>query len=159
MTVFLWVLVAVLITAGLSWAYMVAQRLNRLHIRTDSARAQLQAALDRRAAVCAALYPDVRELAAHTEAIPLTPERFEDRARQEAELSRAIAKAHEEYSPQIVDANARLQLAHRFYNDAVRSTRQLRTRPLVRALRLGGTAALPEYFEFVEDTVLDERPQ
>ncbi|QNQ90335.1 hypothetical protein GP475_06545 [Corynebacterium poyangense] len=151
----LWVVLAVLITVILAWAYMTAQRLNRLHIRTDAARAQLQAALDRRAAVTAAIYPAARRTAAQAEAIPLAPERFMDRASQEAEISRIIAAAADEQPGQIVDAHARLQLAHRFYNDAVRSTRELRTRPLVRFLRLGGTAPLPEYFEFVDDTLLD----
>ena len=41
----------------------------------------------------------------------------------------------------------RQELAHRFYNDAVTTTRALRTRPLVRFFRLGGTAPLPNYFE------------
>ena len=41
-------------------------------------------------------------------------------------------------------------LARRFHNDAVRDTLALAERPLVRAFRLGGTAALPSYFEIVE---------
>jgi 8-oxo-dGTP pyrophosphatase MutT (NUDIX family) len=41
-------------------------------------------------------------------------------------------------------------LARRFHNDAVRDTLALRERPAVRWLRLGGTAALPTYFEIME---------
>ncbi len=41
-------------------------------------------------------------------------------------------------------------LARRFHNDAVRDTLALRDRRLVRLLRLGGTAALPVYFEIAE---------
>ncbi len=41
-------------------------------------------------------------------------------------------------------------LARRFHNDAVRDTLPLRERPMVRLLHLGGTAALPSYFEIAE---------
>ena len=40
-----------------------------------------------------------------------------------------------------------MELARRFYNDAVTDTRMLRMRPLVRGLRLAGTAPIPEYFD------------
>ena len=43
------------------WASGVAQRLNRLHIRTDAARISLQGALDARAAVVEALQPELAE--------------------------------------------------------------------------------------------------
>jgi 8-oxo-dGTP pyrophosphatase MutT (NUDIX family) len=48
------------------------------------------------------------------------------------------------------DAEARVLLARRFHNDAVRDTLALRERPPVRWLRLGGTAPLPSYFEIAE---------
>ena len=51
---------------------------------------------------------------------------------------------------ELADAEARVLLARRFHNDAVRDTLALRERRLVRAFRLGGTAALPSYFEIVE---------
>ncbi|MCV7101941.1 NUDIX hydrolase, partial [Mycobacterium palustre] len=51
---------------------------------------------------------------------------------------------------ELADAEARVVLARRFHNDAVRDTLALAERPLVRAFRLGGTAALPSYFEIVE---------
>ena len=47
---------AVLLVLGM-WALYTAQRLNSLHIRTDAALAQLEATLDRRAAVISALAP------------------------------------------------------------------------------------------------------
>ena len=46
-------------------------------------------------------------------------------------------------------------LARRFHNDAVRDTLALRERPAVRLLRLGGTAALPTYFEIAEQADRD----
>ena len=51
---------------------------------------------------------------------------------------------------ELADAEARVLLARRFHNDAVRDTLALRERPAVRWLRLGGTAALPSYFEIAE---------
>ena len=47
----------------------------------------------------------------------------------------------------LADAEGRIHLAHRFYNEAVSDTRALRLRPAVKWLRLGGTAKLPEFFE------------
>lgn len=65
-----YLLIAVVVTATVLWAYFTAQRLNRLHIRTDSARQALQAALDRRAALVGALLPDAAEASKRAEAIP-----------------------------------------------------------------------------------------
>ncbi|AHI22942.1 LemA family protein [Corynebacterium vitaeruminis] len=142
------VILAVLVTVALYWAFSTAQRLNRLHIRTDSAKLALQAALDKRAAVVAAVEPSSQAAAEAAEAITLDYATFESRANAEREISKAIAAMGEDLPPRVIDAQSRLQLAHRFYNDAVSDTRALRTRPMVRVLRLGGTARLPEYFEF-----------
>jgi len=140
-----WILLAVLVTAVVLWAYFTAQRLNRLHIRTDAALAALQAALDRRAAVVAALLPEVRELAEAAEDTPLVRGDFAARSGAELELSEGLRGV--EKPPQLIDAEVRVQLAHRFYNDAVADTRALRLRPFVRAFRLGGTAPLPVFYE------------
>lgn len=129
-------------------AYSTAQRLDRLHIRTDSARQALQGALDRRAAVLAALRPEATEQARAAEAIALTYGRFDARAAAEREVRAKIQALGPEPPAQIVDANVRVELAHRFYNEAVADTRALRLVPLVRWLRLGGTAPLPQFFEF-----------
>ena len=55
---------------------------------------------------------------------------------------------------EMADAEARVLLARRFHNDAVRDTVALRERPMVRALHLGGTAPMPQYFEIVERAVM-----
>jgi hypothetical protein len=49
-----------------------------------------------------------------------------------------------------VDAEQLLALARRVHNDAVRDTRELRSRRLVRLLHLAGTAPMPEYFEIAD---------
>ncbi|MGB3482049.1 MAG: NUDIX domain-containing protein, partial [Mycobacterium sp.] len=51
---------------------------------------------------------------------------------------------------ELADAEARVLLARRFHNDAVRDTLALRERPVVRWLHLGGHAPLPTYFEITE---------
>jgi 8-oxo-dGTP pyrophosphatase MutT (NUDIX family) len=73
----------------------------------------------------------------------------------ENELSSALAQVDPSALPlalvaEVADAEARVLLARRFHNDAVRDTLALRERPLVRWLHLGGTAAMPTYFEIAE---------
>ena len=65
------IIIAVIITIALYWASSTANRLHRLHVRTDAARQSLQASLDRRAAVLAACEPQFTALAHSTESIPL----------------------------------------------------------------------------------------
>ncbi|GAB2498411.1 hypothetical protein CATRI_07270 [Corynebacterium atrinae] len=143
-----YILLAIVLTAIALWAYFTAQRLNRLHIRTDAALASLQAALDRRAAVVAVVIPEAREIAASAEAVPLASGNFEERIGRESELTKALEPVVGRVPVQLADAEVRVQLAHRFYNEAVADTRALRLRPAVRVLRLGGTAPLPEFFEY-----------
>ena len=73
------IIIAVIITIALYWASSTANRLHRLHVRTDAARQSLQASLDRRAAVLAACEPQFTALAHSTESIPLQYETFAQR--------------------------------------------------------------------------------
>nr|WP_240945232.1 NUDIX domain-containing protein [Rhodococcus sp. HNM0569] len=150
---------AVVLAVGL-WAYGTANRLDRLHVRSDLSWQSLDSALARRAAVVRAL---AATLPAH-DGKPLatladTAERADrvDRERAENALSAALSGVDvERLRPQLVaelaDAEARVLIARRFHNDAVRDTLALRTRRLVRWLHLGGTAPLPTYFEIAERT-------
>lgn len=152
------VVVAVLAAAG--WAYQTANRLDRLHVRYDLSWQALDGALARRAVVARAVAvdaygraPEGKRLAALAD----TAERASRAAREacENELSAALARVDPAALPvalvaELADAEARVLLARRFHNDAVRDTLALRERPLVRLLHLGGTAALPTYFEISE---------
>lgn len=138
-------LLVALATLAAAWAYNTAQRLDRLHIRLDRSRDALQAALDRRCAVIAALQPQLAPLARETEEIRFTPHDLESRLTAEARLEQALKEEGGAAAPELEDAHTRVRLAQRFYNDAVADTLSLRLRPSVRALQLGGTAALPEY--------------
>ena len=142
-----WIAVAVVATVLAAWAYNTAQRLNRLHIRLDRSRDALQAALDRRCAVIAAVYPELRSAAEDAEHVRMTPQDIHTRLAQEEQLSALVAEriAGEEMPVLLSEADVRVELATRFYNDAVADTRALRLRPSVSFLRLGGTAALPQF--------------
>lgn len=152
------IVVVVLLLAALR-LWLTANRLDRLHVRTEAAWAALEGALSRR--VVAA-----RALAA---AGGLPPERaallrglarqadIADRSRRadaENDLSRSLAGlptgVPEDLLGELADAQERLTLARRFYNDAVRDTKALRQAQFTRFFRLAGSAAMPEYFEIAE---------
>lgn len=153
------VLVVVILAIG-AWALQTANRLDRLHVRYDLSWQALDGALARRAVVARAVAvdayspgPDADRLAALADAAERAPRSAREAA--ENELSAALAVVDPESLPkaliaELADAEARVVLARRFHNDAVRDTLALRERPAVRILRLGGTAALPTYFEIVE---------
>ena len=104
------------------WALFTAQRLNSLHIRTDAALAQLEATLDRRAAVVSALAPELAPLASRAESTELAQGHFDERTTRERELSAAIAQRFDTRPALLADAEGRIHLAHRFYNEAVSDT-------------------------------------
>ncbi len=158
----------VVVATYLTW---LAGRLDRLHARTDGARASLDAQLLRRAAAALA----IAEYAAATEVLTVPAARAlasvaqaasnvgaASREPAENDLSRALHTS----IPQIEDRDRDLQallatlavtcshvvLARRFYNDAVRDTCNVRNRRLVRALRLAGHAPAPAYFD-IDDTL------
>lgn len=153
------VFVAVLAVVG-AWAYRTANRLDRLHVRYDLSWQALDGALARRAVVSRAVAIDAyggasegRRLAALADAAEAAPRPARENA--ENELSAALAVVDPASLPagliaELADAEARVVLARRFHNDAVRDTLALAERPLVRLFHLGGTAALPSYFEIVE---------
>lgn len=152
-------LVVVLLLVGM-WAFQTANRLDRLHVRYDLSWQALDSALARRAVVARAVAVDAyagsppgRRLAALADAAERAPRSARETA--ENDLSAALAAVDPASLPvalvaELADAEARVLLARRFHNDAVRDTLALRERPAVRTLRLGGTAALPSYFEIAE---------
>jgi 8-oxo-dGTP pyrophosphatase MutT (NUDIX family) len=147
------VLAALIVILGL-WMVATANRLDRLHIRTDAAWAALDAALARRAVVArtvaAAGDGSLREIADHAEHAPRA-----DREAAENELSRELAAVERARLPlalvaELADAEQRMVIARRVYNDAVRDVLTQRRRRMVRWLKLAGNAPQPEYFEIAE---------
>jgi 8-oxo-dGTP pyrophosphatase MutT (NUDIX family) len=158
------VLLAVLFLVA-AWAYQTAHRLDRLHVRYDLSWQALDGALARRAVVARAVAvdaygagPEGKRLKALADTAEQAPRAAREAA--ENELSAALAIVDPVSLPvalvaELADAEARVTLARRFHNDAVRDTLALRERTPVRLLRLGGTAALPTYFEIAEQSDRD----
>jgi hypothetical protein len=152
-------LVVVLLLIGL-WAFQTANRLDRLHVRYDLSWQALDGILARRAVVARAVAvdgygdaPEGKRLAALADAAERAPRTAREAA--ENELTAALSLVDPASLPlplvaELADAEARVLLARRFHNDAVRDTLGLRERPMVRFLHLGGTAAPPTYFEIAE---------
>ncbi|HET9141736.1 NUDIX hydrolase [Actinophytocola sp.] len=156
--------VIVLILAG--WLMRTANRLDRLHVRTDAAWAALDAALARRAvvarAVAAAGLLDQRG----ADTLRVAAERAEQSARMDREATEndltlqlaAVDRAHLPLAlaTELVDAEQRVVIARRVHNDAVRDTLAQRRRRAARWLKLAGNAPRPEYFEIVEPALAGE---
>jgi hypothetical protein len=169
-------LVLVLLAIATVVAVVRARRLDRLHRRTDAARAGLADALEHRAGVAvrvadalpAAAVP--LRAAAHdaltacdaglrTGGAGLEPCEVAENA-----LTRRLAAVDRDVLPtalagELVDAEQLVLLARRVHNDAVRDTLDLRSRRLVRWLRLAGTAPVPAYFEIADPQQRRETPR
>ena len=191
------VVVALLLLAVVTWICVVrARRLDRLHRRTDAARAGLADALDRRAATAlrvadalataprpggevpipaaaaavpaggevvtlpavaaAALAGAARDaLDACRAALRVAGAGLDRCEAAENTLTRRLAGVDRDTLPaglaaELADVEQSVLIARRVHNDAVRDTLDLRSRRLVRWLRLAGTAPAPAYFEIAE---------
>ena len=158
--------IVVALVLGL-WLAATANRLDRLHVRTDAAWAALDAALARRAvvarAVAAATSLDRDMGSVGADKLRAVAERAESTPRSEREeaenaLSLELAAVDRGRLPlalaaELLDAEQRVVIARRVHNDAVRDTLGQRRRRLVRWLKLAGTAPQPEYFEIVEPSL------
>ena len=152
-----WVLLAVAIGLLLLGAYAswTAGRLDRLHHRVVSARASLETELARRAALVAELagagiLDPASSLLLLDAAHRARTASAEDHEQRESALTRAINATDTEVEPwagELSLAMRRVQLARRFHNDIVVSTRDLRQRRLVSWLRLAGHAPMPSTIE------------
>lgn len=158
-------LVLLLAAGYLNWT---ARRLDRLHRSVDASAAALTAALDRRALAAAALargeLPETLglRLAACARACASATALGHDREVRENALTRClVAVAAEEpravrpgtaAADALLDAAARVAVARRFYNDAVRGALAVRRRRLPRWLHLAGRASWPSFFE-IDDTL------
>ncbi|MDT5010298.1 MAG: hypothetical protein QOH57_1915 [Mycobacterium sp.] len=153
-------LLVLIVAAVAFWAYQTATRLDRLHVRYDLSWQALDAALARRAVVARAVADDAYGPGDRSRRLTALADSAERSARSqretaENELSAELATVdtavlRPALIAELADAEARVLLARRFHNDAVRDTLALREQAPVRWLRLGGTAPLPNYFEIAE---------
>ena len=153
-------LLLLIVIAAAIRALQTANRLDRLHVRYDLSWQTLDAALARRAVVARAVAADAygpgeqcRRLTALADAAERAPRSARETVENELSTELAMvdtAVLGPALIAELADAEARVLLARRFHNDAVRDTLALRERLPVRLLRLGGTAPLPSYFEIAE---------
>lgn len=91
------------------------------------------------------------------------PDRADSRANERRNAENAVGRAVAELADppvtlrpdgvaELQEAAARVLVARRFYNDAVRDTRDLRRRRLPRLLHLAGRRELPTFFD-IDDTL------
>ena len=142
-------ILAVVLVVAAVWASAFASRLNRLHVRTDAARISLEGALRARSAVISTLQPELSQQVAHVNRVALRATDMGARSGAENEL---LSQLDSDIFSQaaFVDASTRVELAARFYNDAVADTLAVRARPVARVLHLAGRAPLPEYYESMQ---------
>ena len=171
-----WLVLAVVVAVLLSmWVTFTATRLDRLHARVDAAQAALDAQLVRRAAALLHVaespdsgVPDDRRACYDAVAQAALSAGAEGEERQTAEnaVGRAVAELGQQPQPlrpdaaeELREAAARVLIARRFYNDAVRDTRALRVGRMPRALHMAGRRALPLFFDIDDTLPAAEPPQ
>ena len=169
-----WLTIAVVLVLVLGWylSYSAA-RLDRLLARVESTSAALDAQLVRRAEATLELanggHLDAASgliLAAAAAESLANVEGDPDREAVESDLTdalhaalnpitidalRATDEPTAESLTRIADAGTRVQMARRFYNDAVIDVRRVRRKTVVRVFRLAGHAELPSTIEFDDE--------
>ncbi|MBV9594253.1 MAG: hypothetical protein JO147_10750 [Actinobacteria bacterium] len=158
-----WFITAVVLTILLTgWVVFTATRLDRLHARVDAAQAALDAQLVRRvAAVRHAVDSGAGQLSSvardHYDSVTTAALAAEpgDRQLTENEVGRAADELNAMELPaevglELREASVRVVIARRFYNDAVRDTRALRSRRVPRLFHLAGRRELPQFFDIDE---------
>ncbi|WP_409330623.1 hypothetical protein [Trujillonella humicola] len=157
-----WTVVAGVVVALLvAWTVWTLTRLRRLEGRVDRARTALETQLRRRAALAAeiarggaaALEPERAgrlARAADGARLPWTPDREQAEnllGRELRGLVQELPATEKALAADLAGTAQRVALARRFYNDAVRDTRELRGRRFPRLLRLHARRPLPRYFD------------
>ncbi len=159
MTTAIVVLLVLLLLIAAFRLWLTANRLDRLHVRTEAAWSALEGALSRRIVAARAVAATGGLPAAQADELRRVADAADragraHRADAENDLSRVLTllppPAEEHLAAELADANERVLLARRFYNDAVRDTRALRQVWFTRVFGLAGRAALPEFFEIAE---------
>jgi hypothetical protein len=148
------VVVMALVVAYLAWT---AHRVERVHVRAQSAERALDAHLMRRAAAAAVVaeQQDNDELyAAARLALDAVPD---EREQAENDLTRqlqtVVLDGDEPAARALVATSRRVMLARQVHTDLVRDALMSRQRLLVRALGIARQYPLPQYFDMVEATL------
>jgi hypothetical protein len=142
---------AVLLAAYLFWT---AHRVERVHIRAQSAERALDAHLMRRAAAAAVVAEqadNVELYAAARLALDADPDERESAENDLTRQLQGIALSGPEAATRTLAATSRrVVLARQVHTDLVRDALTARRRPLVRALRMARQYPRPQYFDIEE---------
>ena len=162
-----WLITAVLLAILLtSWITFTLTRLDRLHARIDAAQAALDAQLVRRAAALlhvsessVGVLQDAERAQMEQVSQEALSASLDDRETAENAVGRSIVELTGRHADlprgaleELHEAGTRVLIARRFYNDAVRDTRALRSRRMPRLLRLAGHRDMPQFFD-IDDTL------
>jgi Tfp pilus assembly protein PilX len=154
-----WVIgvVAVVVMVA-TYLTFTAKRVDRLHQRAASAGRALDAQLVRRAATAAVLAeeegpnPDL-----YAAARAALDSRAEEREAAENDLTRMLRKLQFDQSDPtdvaIIAASRRVALSRQVHTDFVRDALAVRSRPLVRAMRMARKHPAPAYFDIDDPTL------
>jgi hypothetical protein len=171
-----WLIAAVFVAILLTfWVTFTLTRLDRLHARVDAAQSALDAQLVRRAAALlqlaerpdSTLSADTARSLVETARAALAVQHWQhdDRRVVENQVGRAIASLQQDRPrlpadavTELAEAATRVVIARRFFNDAVRDTRTLRSRRMPRLLHLAGRRELPLYFDIDDTSVFSGNP-
>ncbi|MEU4240350.1 hypothetical protein [Actinoplanes sp. NPDC026619] len=147
----------VLLATYLGWT---AHRVERVHVRAQSAERALDAHLLRRAAAAAVVAEEEDNVELYASARLALDADPDEREQAENDLTRQLHTAAP-FGPglperQLLAASRRVMLARQVHTDQVRDALTARHRPLVRALGLARRYPRPQYFD-IEDPALPER--
>ncbi|MCY1142230.1 hypothetical protein OWR29_29900 [Actinoplanes sp. Pm04-4] len=142
---------AVLLAAYLFWT---AHRVERVHIRAQSAERALDAHLMRRAAAAAVVAEQAENVELYAAARLALDADPDERESAENDLTRQLQgialTGSGAATRTLVATSRRVVLARQVHTDLVRDALTARRRPLVRALRMARQYPRPQYFDIEE---------
>jgi hypothetical protein len=156
----MWWVTGIVVAVALLSAYLIwtARRVERLHVRAESAGRALDAHLLRRAAAAAVVaetYDSGELYAAARIALDAEPD---EREAAENDLTRQLRTvpliASDPATSTLIATSRRAGLARQVHTDLVRDALSARRRPVVRLLRMARGHARPRYFDIVEPTMV-----
>ncbi|WP_184957269.1 hypothetical protein [Paractinoplanes abujensis] len=141
----------VLLAAYLGWT---AHRVERVHVRAQSAERALDAHLMRRAAAAAVVAEQADIVELYAAARLALDAGADERESAENDLTRQLQSitlsGGDPATRTLVASSRRVVLARQVHTDLVRDALTARRRPLVRALRMARRYPLPQYFDIEE---------
>ena len=155
----MWWLLAFVAAVALLAAYLgwTAHRVERVHVRAQSAERALDAHLMRRAAAAAVVAEhaeNVELYAAARLALDADPGERESAENDLTRQLQAVTLTPGDVAARtLIASSRRVVLARQVHTDTVRDALMARRRPLVRALRMARRYPRPQYFDIEEPTM------